>query len=219
MELFLDTAHAASIRVLSAALSIDGVTTNPAILVKEGQDWQQSLAEVMAVLQPQQKLFVEVVREDYQGMVAEARYLSGLRDNLYVKIPCTYDGLRAIKTLHQEGVKILATAVFSATQGLMAAKNGAEYLAPYVNRMDNYGDGVQETITMQNLLSASLMPAKIIAASFKNVHQVAALLEAGIEAVTVPPEVCEKMFLHPGTEQAVQQFRELWRKAYQKDSL
>lgn len=220
MEFMLDTADTKAIKELDTLLSIDGVTTNPTIITKSGKDPEQAIADIISILRPEQKMFVQVVSTDYDGIMAEARKIAALRpENMYVKIPVTKAGLMAIKQCAREGIHTLATAIYSAAEGYLAAANGADYLAPYVNRICNYTDGVAEVIRLLNMLSANNMKAKVIAASFKNANQVNELIENGIQAVTVAPDVVTQMYNHPATELAVEEFTENWDKAYGRATL
>ena len=163
---------------------------------------------------PEQKLFMQTVATDYEGILADARKICSLRENMYVKIPVTHDGMRAIKQAKREGLGVLATAIYSPDQAFFAAMNGADYLAPYVNRMCNYGDGVQWVRELQTMLELNQLPSKICAASFKNGNQVHELMLAGIGAVTVAPDVVRAMLDHPGTKVAVEEFTSAWEAAF-----
>lgn len=220
MELILDTADLEAIRELNDLYAVDGVTTNPTIITKSGKSFEEIRDGLLEILSPEQKLFIQVVATDFDGIMAEARYITSLRsENTYVKIPVTRDGMRAIKACKAEGMGILATAIYSASQGFMAAKNGADYLAPYVNRMCNLGDGVGEVVRLQAMLEQAKLPTKILAASFKNVEQVNELLENGIEAVTIPVDVAFNMLDIPSTPMAVDDFTRNWEAAYGRTTL
>ena len=220
MELILDTADLEAIRELNDLYAVDGVTTNPTIITKSGKSFEEIRDGLMEILSPEQKLFIQVVATDFDGIMAEARYICSLRpENTYVKIPVTRDGMRAIKACKAEGMGRLATAIYSASQGFMAAKNGADYLAPYVNRMCNLGDGVGEVVRLQAMLEQAKLPTKILAASFKNVEQVNELLENGIEAVTIPVDVAFNMLDIPSTPMAVDDFTRNWQAAYGRTTL
>lgn len=220
MELILDTADLEAIRELNDLYAVDGVTTNPTIITKSGKSFEEIRDGLLEILSPEQKLFIQVVATDFDGIMAEARYITSLRpENTYVKIPVTRDGMRAIKACKAEGMGILATAIYSASQGFMAAKNGADYLAPYVNRMCNLGDGVGEVVRLQAMLEQAKFPTKILAASFKNVEQVNELLENGIEAVTIPVDVAFNMLDIPSTPMAVDDFTRNWEAAYGRTTL
>lgn len=220
MELILDTADLEAIRELNDLYAVDGVTTNPTIITKSGKSFEEIRDGLMEILSPEQKLFIQVVATDFGGIMEEARYICSLRpENTYVKIPVTRDGMRAIKACKAEGMGVLATAIYSASQGFMAAKNGADYLAPYVNRMCNLGDGVGEVVRLQAMLEQAKLPTKILAASFKNVEQVNELLENGIEAVTIPVDVAFNMLDIPSTPMAVDDFTRNWEAAYGRTTL
>jgi transaldolase len=221
MEFILDTADLEAVKQLDELLTIEGVTTNPSIITKSGKSPEQVIKEFVEYLRPEQKFFVQVVSTDYEQMLEEARYICSLRPkNTYVKIPVTHNGYKAIKQLKSEGLGVLATAIYSADEAFLAAMNGADYLAPYVNRMCNYGDGIGQVLDLLQMLETQgFENTKVIAASFKNVEQVHALITAGIQSVTVPPEVVFTMIDHPGTKIAVDEFSAAWREAYGRDTL
>ena len=221
MEFILDTADLEAVKQLDELLTIDGVTTNPAIITRSGKQPEQVIKEFIEYLRPEQKFFVQVVSTDYEQMLEEARHICSLRPkNTYVKIPVTHNGYKAIKQLKSEGLGVLATAIYSADEAFLAAMNGADYLAPYVNRMCNYGDGIGQVLDLLQMLETQgFENTKVIAASFKNTEQVHALIAAGIQAVTVPPEIVFTMINHPGTKIAVDEFSVAWREAYGRDTL
>lgn len=219
MKLIIDTANAKEIKRLSEILNVWGVTTNPTIITRENKPFKEVIDEIDKVLKEEQMLFVQVISTDYESMVKEGRYIASLRKNIAVKVPVTAEGLKTIKTLHKEKIKILATAIFNANQGFVAALNGAEYLAPYVNKMSNYTDGIEETIILQEMLDANGLNSEIIAASLKNTNQVKQLIRNGIGAVTVPVDIADLMYLSPITDESVNTFIENWFKAYNKKSL
>ncbi|OUP06336.1 transaldolase family protein [Collinsella sp. An2] len=220
MEFILDTADLEAIKDLDRLLTVAGVTTNPSIISSTGMDPETVIGNLVDYLSPEQKLFVQTVQTSVDGILEEARWISQLRPkNMYVKIPVTHEGLEAIKQARNEGMHVLATAIYSPDTAFLAALNGADYLAPYVNRMCNYGDGVQQVIDLQRMLDAQHVPTKIVAASFKNADQVRRLIAAGIQAVTVPPAVAYTMIGHPGVQIAVDEFTAAWQKAYGRTTL
>lgn len=219
-ELYLDTADIDAIKDLDQILNVQGVTTNPSILAKTGEDPLVAVQKIIDYFTPEQKIFMQVVSTDLQGILDEAHFIASLRPkNMCPKIPVSHNGLRAIKQLESEGIQCLATSIYSADAGFMAAHNGAEYLAPYVNRMCNYGDGVGQVMELVQTLAQYGMEAKVCAASFKNVDQVHQLLAAGVPAITVAPEVIRDMVGHPGTAIAVDEFTANWEKAYGRTTL
>ena len=221
MEFFIDTADIEAIKELCEFLPIDGVTTNPSIISRSGKDCEQVFRELTEVLSEDQKIIAQVISPDYESIIAEAERIASIRDgkNIVVKIPVTREGLRAIPAVRAKGICVLATGIYSADQAFWAAKAGADYLAPYVNRMCNYGDGVGQVMELVDTLSQYGMDAKVCAASFKNVDQVHQLLAAGVPAITVAPDVIRAMVDHPGTAIAMTEFSSDWERAYGRTTL
>lgn len=220
MEFILDTADVDEIKKLNELLTLKGVTTNPTIITKSKKNFQETVEDIIEVLDEEQLLFVQAIATTCDEIVEEAKYICSLREkNTYVKIPVTHEGLKAIKVCKKIGLGVLATAIYTADQAFMAALNGADYLAPYVNRMENYGDGIQEVKDLIEMLRVNNLSSKVVAASFKNKKQVHDLIVAGIQAVTVPVDVAYSMINHPGTEIAVEEFTENWNNAYGRKTL
>lgn len=219
MELIIDSSNIEQIKELNDLLTITGVTTNPTILTKSGREAMDVVKDLCEVLSEDQLLFIQTVQTSFEGIMEEAKMISSIRNkNMYVKIPVTHEGLRAIKECKKLGIHTLATAIYTADQAFLAAMNGSEYLAPYTNRMCNYGDGVQDVKDLIEMLRVNHMPAKVIAASFKNTYQVHELIKAGIQAVTVPCDVLYQMIDHPGTKIAVGEFSVNWQRAYNRNT-
>ena len=219
MELIIDSSNIEQIKELNDLLTITGVTTNPTILTKSGREAMDVVKDLCEVLSEDQLLFIQTVQTSFEGIMEEAKMISSIRNkNMYVKIPVTHEGLRAIKECKKLGIHTLATAIYTADQAFLAAMNGAEYLAPYTNRMCNYGDGVQDVKDLIEMLRVNHMPAKVIAASFKNTYQVHELIKSGIQAVTVPCDVLYQMIDHPGTKIAVGEFSVNWQRAYNRNT-
>ena len=220
MELIIDSSNIEQIKELNELLTITGVTTNPTILTKSNREAMDVVKDLCEVLSEDQLLFIQTVQTSFEGIMEEAKMISSIRNkNMYVKIPVTHEGLRAIKECKNVRMHTLATAIYTADQAFLAAMNGAEYLAPYTNRMCNYGDGVQNVKDLIEMLRVNHMPAKVIAASFKNTYQVHELIKAGIQAVTVPCDVLYQMIDHPGTKIAVGEFSVNWQRAYNRNTL
>ena len=214
MELFLDTADAQAVKELSETLTIAGVTTNPTIITRSGKTLERVIDEMCKTLAPSQKSFFQVIATDFDGILEETRRICALRENAYAKIPVTPAGLKAIKAAKAEGLNVLATAIYSADQAFLAAMNGADYLAPYVNRMCNYGDGVGQVADLVNMLATNGLPSKICAASFKNTEQVHDMICVGAQSVTVAPDIVWTMVKHPGTGIAVEEFSAAWENSF-----
>jgi TalC/MipB family fructose-6-phosphate aldolase len=220
MEFILDTADVTEIKKLNELLTVAGVTTNPTIITKSKKSFQDTVKEIIEVLDENQTFFVQAISTTCDEIVEEAKYICSLREkNTYVKIPVTHEGLKAIKECKKLGLGVLATAIYTADQAFMAAMNGADYLAPYVNRMENYGDGIKEVKDLIEMLKVNGLSSKVVAASFKNKKQVHDLIVAGIQAVTVPVDVAYSMINHPGTEIAVGEFTENWNNAFGRKTL
>ena len=220
MEFILDTADVTEIKKLNELLTVAGVTTNPTIITKSKKSFQDTVKEIIEALDENQTFFVQAISTTCEEIVEEAKYICSLREkNTYVKIPVTHEGLKAIKECKKLGLGVLATAIYTADQAFMAAMNGADYLAPYVNRMENYGDGIKEVKDLIEMLKVNGLSSKVVAASFKNKKQVHDLIVAGIQAVTVPVDVAYSMINHPGTEIAVGEFTENWNNAFGRRTL
>lgn len=219
MELILDTANLNDIKDLYTHLCIDGVTTNPSIVSKEGKDFEILIKEIDEIIGQDIPIHAQVVSTKFEGMIEEALFISSLRKNIYVKIPVTKDGLKAIKELKKQGIKITATAIFTAHQGFLAAKAGADYVAPYVNRLDNISaDGISVVSDLVRILDNYNMKTKVLAASFKNCQQVLELMKSGVHSVTVPVDICSAMMNHPLTNWSVDKFTEDWYDAFGEDT-
>ena len=214
-ELYLDSANLEQINRLNQCLPLTGITTNPSILAQTKIGAQQVLTEASAILGPQARFHVQVVSQNPEVMLHEARHLHALEYDIVVKIPTTENGLSVIKQLKMENIPVLATAIYTAQQGFMAALCGADYLAPYVNRIAMLGmDAIAEVERLQKLLDKHQLPSKILAASFKNTRQAMDILQLGVGAITLPIDIAEQMFSHPAIQPAVNHFEEDWQRSF-----
>ena len=214
-ELYLDSADLEQIARFKDCLPLTGITTNPSILAGAGIGLRQFLAEANAILGGNARFHVQVVSTTVEAMVDEARKLHELPYDLVVKVPVTERGLAAIKLIKADDIPLLGTAIYSVQQGFLAALCGADYLAPYVNRIDNSGvDGVKVVADLQLLLERQGLTSKILAASFKSTQQALAVMKCGIAAITLPLDVAEQMVTHPAVRQAVDQFGADWQQAF-----
>lgn len=211
MELILDTANIEDIKDLHTHLCLDGVTTNPSIISKEGKDFENIIKEIDEIVGKDTPIHAQVISKKFEDVMEEALYISKLREKMYVKIPVTKEGLRAIKELKKQNIKITATAIFTAHQGFLAAKAGADYVAPYVNRIDNIsGYGVNVVKDLVNIINSYNLNTKVVAASFKNAQQVLDLMKVGVHSATIPADICRTMMAHPLTDWSVDKFIEDW---------
>lgn len=220
MELYLDTADITAVKRLARIFPLAGVTTNPSIIASGGIPVDRVLPALHEILGGEGRLFAQVMEPTAKGMVEDAKKLSAITSNVVVKVPVTAEGLAAIKILKTEGIPTLGTAVYGAGQGLLSALAGAEYVAPYVNRMDvQGGDGIQTVTDLQKLLSLHAPQAKVLAASFKTARQVLNCLLAGCEAVTLPIDVAEQFISAPAVKAAVEKFEHDWKQAFNTATL
>ncbi len=214
-ELYLDSADVTQIKRLSQCLPLTGITTNPSILARSGRGVNELLEELSEIMGGSARFHVQVVSETAAEMLVEARQLQQLPWDIVVKVPATETGLSVIKQLAGENIPVLATAIYSARQGFMAALCGADYLAPYVNRIATTGvDAVKEVGDLQQLIQQHDLTCKILAASFKSSQQAVAVIQTGIAAITLPPDVAEQMFRHPAVDEAVLRFNQDWAEAF-----
>ena len=207
MEYYLDTADYGKIGEYVEPYNIKGVTCNPTIIIKDKADIKKLVESV-----PKGKdLFLQVISDEVDKIIEETKVLMSLGDNIIVKIPATPNGLKAIKKLSEENIKVLATAIYSVQQALMAANCGAAYVAPYVNRMCNLEmDGVEVALQIQKVFREQNIPCKVLAASFKNMDQVNKLMIGGIDAVTVAPDLMERIVNNKNAQEATKDFVDGW---------
>lgn len=208
MKLLIDNAQIQELKRLCTYYPIDGVTTNPSILAKVGKSPYEVLHEIRDFIGADAALHVQVVSPTADGMIAEAHtILRQLGEQTLVKIPCIPEGFRAMMALRKEGVRMTGTAIYMPLQAFLAAQCGAEYVAPYINRIDNMGyDGVNVAKQIQDILQANAIETKIIAASFKCSQQVLQLCRYGIDAVTLAPDVLEHLTYNAAVTAAVEDF-------------
>ncbi len=195
MKLLIDYAGIDKIKELYEYFPLDGVTTNPTIIAAAGRDPYETLKEIREFIGPDADLHAQVISQKAEDMVAEAHdMLAALGETTCIKIPVTREGLKAIKTLAAEGVRVTATAIYSPIQATLAAHAGAVFAAPYVNGMDNVGmDGMAMAKTIQETFENQGLNCEVLAASFKNTYQVQDLFAFGIPCVTAVPDVLEGM--------------------------
>ena len=220
MELYLDTSDVDAVKALARIFPLAGVTTNPSIVAAGNQTLEVLLPQLQEAMGGQGRLFAQVMATTAEGMVSDARKLRAIIADIVVKVPVTAEGLAAIKLLKEEGIPTLGTAVYGAAQGLLAALAGAEYVAPYVNRVDAQGgDGIQTVADLQTLLKMHAPHAKVLAASFKTPRQALDCLLAGCESITLPLDVAQQMISSPAVDAAVAKFGHDWQSAFGRTSI
>ena len=211
MKLFLDTANLDEIRSMWAVGILDGVTTNPTLVAKEGRVFEDVLQEVCAVGVP--SVSAEVVATDKEGMLKEGRYLASLHPSIYVKCPMTPAGLAATKVLASEGIRVNMTLVFSANQALLAAKVGAMYVSPFIGRLDDAGeDGMALIRDIVQIYRNYHFPTQVLAASIRHPVHVLDAAKAGADIATLPFAVMDKLAHHPLTDIGLARFLKDWEK-------
>ncbi|MBQ4404979.1 MAG: fructose-6-phosphate aldolase [Selenomonadaceae bacterium] len=208
MKLIIDDAHIDQIKKIYKYYPVDGVTTNPTILAASGRKPYDVLKEIREFIGADAELHVQVVAKTADDMVADAhRIQAELGKNTYVKIPSIEEGFRAMKLLKAEGANITATAIYTPMQAFLAAKAGASYAAPYINRIDNMGyDGVSIAQHIHDIFRNNKLNADVLAASFKNSQQLLELAEYGIGAATASPDVILSLVKNDAITSAVNAF-------------
>jgi transaldolase len=211
MKLFLDTANLDEIGRAADLGPIDGVTTNPSLIAKEGRGFRGQIEAICARV-PGGDVSAETVSTDWAGMVREGREIATWAANVVVKVPCTADGLRATRTLTDAGVPVNVTLVFSAVQGLLACKNGARYVSPFVGRLDDTGvDGMAVVRDLVAVVRNYGFEAEVLASSLRTPNHVIQAAVAGADVGTLPPAVFHQLYKHPLTDLGMTRFLADWR--------
>ena len=215
MKFFIDTANITEIKKASEWGLVDGVTTNPSLVSKEGRDFKDLIKEICSIVDG--PVNAEVISLNAEGMIKEARELSKIHKNIVVKMPMTLGGLKAVKTVSREGIKTNVTLVFSPTQALMAAKAGASYASPFVGRLDDISQNGMELINqIMTIYENYDFATEVIVASVRHpVHVVEAAL-MGVHVATIPFKVMEQLSKHPLTDIGIERFLEDWKKVPKK---
>lgn len=212
MKFFIDTANIEEIKEVKAMGMCDGVTTNPSLMAKEGNtDTDSVLKEICAIVQG--PVSGEVTALDAEGMIAEGRKLAALDDHIVVKVPTTYEGLKATAALAADGIRVNATLVFSASQALLVAKAGAAYVSPFVGRLDDVSeDGMQLIADIVEIYQNYEYTTEIIVASIRHPLHVVDSALLGADIATIPPAVIKKLVAHPLTDKGLAGFMADWEK-------
>ena len=215
MKFFVDTADVAEIRDLAAKGLLDGVTTNPSLVAKAGRDFIETIREICAIVEG--PVSAEVSALDAETMIAEGRKLAEIADNVTVKVPLTWDGLKACRTLSQAGIMVNVTLCFSANQALLAAKAGASFVSPFVGRLDDVGeDGMALIRDIRTIFdNYPDFGTKILAASLRHPRHVTEAALSGADVATIPPAVLKQLVNHPLTDKGLAQFAADWKKTGQ----
>jgi transaldolase len=211
MKFFIDTANIDEIKDANSMGMVDGVTTNPSLIAKEGRDFEEIIKEICEIVDG--PISAEVVSLDTAGMLKEARHLAAIHDNIVVKIPMTVDGLKATRQLAAEKIKTNVTLVFSPLQALMAAKAGASYVSPFIGRLDDLAqEGLLLVEQIVEIYSNYAYDTEIIVASIRNPLHVLESAIMGADIATIPYNVLAKLAAHPLTEKGLKAFLDDWEK-------
>ena len=215
MKFFVDSADVAAIAELAALGMVDGVTTNPSLILKSGRDILEVTREICALIAG--PVSAEVVALTADEMIAEGRKLAAIAENITVKVPLTWDGLKACKVLSGEGRMVNVTLCFSANQAILAAKAGATFISPFVGRLDDINmDGMELISDIRTIYDNYGYKTQILAASIRTANHITQAALIGADVVTCPPAVIKAMVSHPLTDKGLEQFTKDWAKTGQK---
>lgn len=219
MKIFLDTANLESIRKFNDMGLLDGITTNPSLMSKEGGDPKKIMEEITKIIKGDVSL--EVISTEYSGMIEEGKRLRQYGKNVVVKVPITPDGLKACKHLTSEGIPVNVTLIFSPNQALLAAKSGAKYVSPFIGRLDDIGkDGMNLIRDIKKIFDnyQDDFKTQILVASIRHPIHVIDAAKIGAHVVTLPPAVLDKMLQHPLTDIGLENFLSDWKKLKAENS-
>ena len=209
MKYFLDTANVDEIRRLNALGIVDGVTTNPTIISREGRDFETVIKEICTIVDG--PVSAEVTGLTREEMIEEARSISKWADNVIIKIPMTEEGLAAVNVLSKEGIKTNVTLIFTVSQGLSAVKAGSTYISPFIGRLEDIGTDAYALIEdLRNIIDFYGYDSEIIAASIRGLPHVEGVAKRGAHIATIPDTVFAKLFSHPLTDQGIETFMKDW---------
>ncbi|MEM4633640.1 MAG: fructose-6-phosphate aldolase [Candidatus Anstonellaceae archaeon] len=212
MKIFLDTAEVDKIKRFADAEMVDGITTNPTLILKSGRKQKEVIQEICKIVSG--PVSVEGVQETAEGMVKDGEEFASWAKNVVVKIPMTEEGIKAVRILSKKGIKTNVTLVFSPSQALIVAKAGATFVSPFVGRLDDIGqDGMQLIRQIMQIYRNYGFSTEVIVASVRSEKHVVQAAEAGAHIATVPPQVLENMFRHQLTDAGIKKFKEDWEAA------
>ena len=215
MKFFIDTAEIGEIRELAATGMVDGVTTNPSLIMKSGRDFVEVTREICGIVSG--PVSAEVTALDADEMIAEGRQLAQIAPNIAVKVPLTWAGLRACRALSGDGHMVNVTLCFSANQALLAAKAGATFISPFIGRLDDIGlEGMELIADIRQIYDNYHYRTQILAASIRTVNHVALAAKIGADVATMPPSILKKLADHPLTDKGIESFLSDWARTGQK---
>ncbi len=221
MKYIIDTANLDQIKRCIEFFPVAGVTTNPTIISRENTDFISLIKNIREIIGPDLMLHVQATGDTAEKIIEEAKILrDAVGGNFYVKVPISPQGLKATTKLKEMGMKVTETAIFTQQQALIAALAGADFVAPYVNRLDNIvSDGVQVVGEIVDMFKAHDIKCNVLAASFKTVEQIHKIAMTGCQSVTINPELFDTLTYHPMTQYAIDDFNADWEAVYGKKSI
>tara|TARA_B000000460_G_scaffold107790_1_gene75510 strand:- start:44 stop:694 length:651 start_codon:yes stop_codon:yes gene_type:complete len=213
MKIFLDTSDVGIIRQHCETGLIDGVTTNPTLMMQAGRNPVEVIKEISSLFSEHASISAEVVGDTAEEMVSQAKDYYSISKNITIKVPCSVEGLKACKTLSDKGIPVNVTLIFSVEQAILAAKAGATYVSPFVGRCeDNNIDGIGLLEAINKVYQSKRISTEILSASIRNLNHVSESFKAGADIVTLPPSIFEAMYNHDLTDQGLAQFNKDWEK-------
>ena len=213
MKIFLDTSDVDVIRQHCETGLIDGVTTNPTLMMQAGRNPVEVIKEISSLFSEHASISAEVVGDTAEEMVSQAKDYHPINKNITIKVPCSVEGLKACKVLSDKGIPVNVTLIFSVEQAILAAKAGATYVSPFVGRCeDNNIDGIGLLEAINKVYQSKRISTEILSASIRNLNHVSESFKAGADIVTLPPSIFEEMYNHDLTDQGIAQFNKDWEK-------
>tara|TARA_B100000579_G_scaffold246608_1_gene202519 strand:- start:37 stop:687 length:651 start_codon:yes stop_codon:yes gene_type:complete len=213
MKIFLDTSDVNIVRKYYETGLIDGVTTNPTLMKQAGRNPVDVISEISSLFNSDASISAEVVADSAKDMVIQSEQYHSINKNVTIKVPCTYEGLKACKKLSDRDIKVNVTLIFSLNQSILAAKAGATYISPFIGRCeDNNINGIDLISSIRKVFNLNNISTNILAASIRNIDHINESFKAGADIVTIPPKVFEEMYHHDLTDQGLAQFDKDWKK-------
>ena len=213
MKIFLDTSDVDIIRKHCETGLIDGVTTNPSLMMQAGKNPVKVISDISSLFESDASISAEVVADSAEEMITQAKQYYSINDNITIKVPCNYEGLKACRVLSSKDINVNVTLIFSLNQSILAAKSGATYISPFIGRCeDNDIDGIDLISSIRKVFNLNNISTNILAASIRNINHINESFKAGADIVTIPPKVFEEMYHHDLTDQGLAQFDKDWKK-------
>ena len=213
MKIFLDTSDINVIKKHQGTGLIDGITTNPTLMMQAGRNPLTVISDISSLFGSDASISAEVVADSAEEMIIQAKQYYLINDNITIKVPCTYEGLKACRVLSRKNINVNVTLIFSLNQSFLAAKSGATYISPFIGRCeDNNINGIELISSIKKVFKSNNILTNILAASIRNIDHINESFKAGADIVTLPPKVFEEMYKHSLTDQGLEQFDKDWKK-------